>query len=95
MLHASVRALGELAGGPDQIHLAIKQALTAAGTLMMYASCPDYYDDVGLGHLTPEQEVEILDKLPAFDPLTARAQRDTVPSSSSFEPTPVQATIST
>jgi len=42
---------------------------------MMYASCPDYYDDVGRGHLTSELEKEVLEKLPAFDPLTARSQR--------------------
>jgi aminoglycoside 3-N-acetyltransferase len=76
MMHASVRAVGEVAGGPDQIHLAVKQVLTADGTLMMYASCPQYYDEVGRGHLKPEQEMEILEKLPAFDPLTARSQRD-------------------
>ena len=76
MLHASVKAVGEIAGGPDQIHLALKQALTAEGTLMMYASCAGYYDEVGRGHLTADQEKEILDKLPAFDPLTARSQRD-------------------
>jgi aminoglycoside 3-N-acetyltransferase len=76
MLHASVRAVGAVAGGPDQIHLALKDALTADGTLLMYAGCPDYYDDVGRGHLTAEQEQEILEKLPAFDPDTARAQRE-------------------
>ena len=43
---------------------------------MMYASCPAYYDEIGRGHLTADQEKEILDKLPAFDPLTARSQRD-------------------
>ena len=76
MLHASVRAVGEVAGGPDQIHLALKDALSAEGTLMMYASCPSYFDEVGRGHLTPDQERELLDKLPAFDPFTARAARD-------------------
>jgi aminoglycoside 3-N-acetyltransferase len=76
MLHASVRAVGEVAGGPDQIHLALKDALTAEGTLMMYASCPSYYDEVGRGNLTKEQEREVLEKLPAFDPQTARAARD-------------------
>ena len=76
MLHASVRAVGEVAGGPDQIHLALKQALTPEGTLMMYASCPSFYDEVGRGHLTPEQEREILEKLPAFDPFTARSDRE-------------------
>jgi aminoglycoside 3-N-acetyltransferase len=76
MLHASVRAVGEVAGGPDQIHLALKDALTAEGTLIMYASCPEYYDEVGRGHLDAERERQILEKLPPFDPLTARAQRE-------------------
>jgi aminoglycoside 3-N-acetyltransferase len=76
MLHASVRAVGEVAGGPDQIHLALKDALTGDGTLLMYASCPRYYDEIGRGHLTPQEERELLDKLPAFDPSTARADRE-------------------
>ena len=76
MAHASVRAVGEVAGGPDQIHLALKDAVTTDGTLMMYASCPDYYDEVARGHLTSDQERELIEKLPAFDPLTARAARD-------------------
>jgi aminoglycoside 3-N-acetyltransferase len=76
MLHASVRAVGEVAGGPDSIHLALKSALTAEGTLMMYAGCPRYYDEVGRGKLTAAQELEICDKLPPFDPLTARSDRD-------------------
>ena len=76
MVHASVRAVGKVAGGPDEIHLAIKDALTPNGTMLMYASCPEYVDEVGRGNLTAEQEAEILEKLPAFDPETARAARD-------------------
>jgi aminoglycoside 3-N-acetyltransferase len=76
ILHASVRAVGEVAGGPDQTHLALKSALTSEGTLMMYASCPRYYGEVGRGNLTIEQERDILEKLPLFDPLTARSDRD-------------------
>jgi aminoglycoside 3-N-acetyltransferase len=76
MLHASVRAVGEVAGGPDQIHLALKDALTPDGTLLMYASCPQYYDEVGRGNLSADQEREVLEKLPPFDPITARAARD-------------------
>ena len=76
MLHASVRAVGEVAGDPDAIHLALKSALTPEGTLMMYASCPRFYDEVGRGNLTMEQERELHEKLPAFDPLTARSDRD-------------------
>jgi aminoglycoside 3-N-acetyltransferase len=76
MLHASVRSVGEIAGGPDQIHLALKDALTDAGTLVMYASCPSYVDEVGRGNLTADQEREVLDRLPVFDALTARSQRE-------------------
>lgn len=76
MVHASVRAVGEVAGGPDQIHLALKDVLTDDGTLMMYASCPSYYDEVGRGNLSAGEEGEVLEKLPAFDALTARAARD-------------------
>ena len=76
LLHASVRAVGEIAGGSDQIHLALKSVLTSEGTLMMYASCPRYYDEVGRGNLTAEKEREIREKLPAFDPLTARSARE-------------------
>ena len=76
MVHASVRAVGPVAGGPDQIHLAIKDAIGTEGTLLMYASCPQYYDEVGRGTLAPELEAELRDELPPFDALTARSARD-------------------
>ena len=76
MVHASVRAIGPIAGGPDQIHLALKDALTESGTLMMYASAAEGYDDVGRDHLPPIVERAIIDKQPAFDAATVRAARD-------------------
>jgi aminoglycoside 3-N-acetyltransferase len=76
MVHASVRAVGPIAGGPDQIHLALKDAITGEGTLMMYAGCPDGYDDVGRGHLSPVEERWLIDKQPAFDASTAKAARN-------------------
>lgn len=76
MVHASVRALGDVAGGPDEIHLALKEAITGNGTLLMYAGCPRYYDEVGRGNLSPSQEEEVLEKLPPFDAETARSARD-------------------
>ena len=75
MAHASLRAIGEIAGGPDQIHLAIKDVISTDGTLFMYAGCPQYVDEVGRGNLSPEEEAEVLDKLPAFDAETARCDR--------------------
>src|SRR5512132_1582384 len=76
MVHASVRAVGETAGGPDAIHLALKDALTPDGTLLMYAGCPQYVDEVGRGNLSAAQEAEVLEKLPVFDATTARSARD-------------------
>jgi aminoglycoside 3-N-acetyltransferase len=76
MVHASLRAIGDVAGGPDQVHLAIKDVITDRGTMLMYASCPAYVDEVGRGNLTPEQEAEILATLPPFEPHTARSARD-------------------
>ena len=76
MVHASVRAVGPIAGGPDQIPLALKDALTDGGTLVMYAGCPPGYDDVGRGHLRPLEERHVIDKQPPFDAATVRAARD-------------------
>src|SRR4249919_2248611 len=76
MVHASLRAIGEVAGGSDQVHLAIKDVVTDRGTMFMYASCPAYVDEVGRGDLTPDQEAEVIETLPAFDPHTARSARD-------------------
>ena len=76
MLHASIRAIGSVAGGPDQIHLALKDALTADGTLLMYASCPEHYDEVGRGNLAAVEEADLLASLPSFDAHTARCARD-------------------
>jgi len=45
---------------------------------MMYLGCPDYYDNVGRGELTAEQEREILEKHPPFDPLTTRSARSQI-----------------
>ena len=77
MVHASVRAVGKVYGGPDEIHLAIQDAIgPPAGTMMMVAGCPEGVDDVGRGVLSPDGEAEVLDKQPAFDAKTARANRD-------------------
>jgi aminoglycoside 3-N-acetyltransferase len=76
MVHASVRAVGRVAGGPDQIHLALKDAVGESGSILMYASCPDGYDEVGRDCHPPETEAELLAKLPPFDARTARSQRD-------------------
>lgn len=76
MVHASIRAVGPIAGGPDQIHLALKDAVGDTGSLLMYASCPDHYDEVGRGTLPADVEAALIAHLPPFDAPTARSQRD-------------------
>lgn len=76
MMHASVRAIGPVIGGVDEIHLAVLDAIAPGGTAMMYVGCPDGFDDVGRGVLSPEEESAILADQPAFDFQHARAARD-------------------
>jgi aminoglycoside 3-N-acetyltransferase len=75
MLHASVRAIGECAGGPDDIHVALRQAVGPTGTIVMYTSAPWAYGLIGRGLLAREAEDELLRKLPPYDPLTTRSAR--------------------
>jgi len=41
MLHASIKAIGELVGGPDIVIKAIMDIIGKAGTLMMYVAWED------------------------------------------------------
>jgi aminoglycoside 3-N-acetyltransferase len=76
MLHASIRAVGRVHGGPDQIHLAVEQAISPSGTLLMYVGCQHGFDDVGRGWLSKAEEAAILEHQPAFSFRHARASRD-------------------
>lgn len=76
MVHASLRAVGEILGGPDELIGALLDAVGSTGTVMMYVGCQMPFDDLGRGIFTKEQEAFIFENCPAFDPLTARASRD-------------------
>ena len=76
MIHASVRAVGAVHGGPDEIHCAVEDAVGPGGTVMMFVGCQDGFDDVGRGVYSAAQEAETLAHQPPFDPQSARAQRD-------------------
>lgn len=76
MMHASVRAIGPVIGGVDEIHLAVQDAIAPGGTAMMYVGCQDGFDEIGRGILSPEDESAILADQPPFDFQHARAARD-------------------
>lgn len=75
MVHASLRAIGPMLGGPDDIIEAIMEATAPSGTMMMYAGCNSPFDDIGRGTFSEEEEAFIRANCPPFDATTARASR--------------------
>ncbi len=76
MVHASMRAVGAILGGPDVLIDAILDAVGTTGTMMVYSGCEAPFDDVGRGVFSLEDEQFLLEHCPAFDPDTSRASRD-------------------
>lgn len=74
MLHASVRAVGKVMGGPNVILQALHDGLGAEGTLMMYAGWEDIPDFVL--DLPAELRQVYYDEHPPFDPAVSRAVRE-------------------
>lgn len=73
MLHASVKAVGWVVGGPDQVLEALLEVLGPQGTLMMAISCE--HGTVEMGEWSEEKQRAYLDEAPAFDPARSRACR--------------------
>jgi len=74
MIHASVKAVGRIMGGPNVIVEALLDALTPAGTLMMYVGWEDIPDFVlNLPHAVQQ---EYYAEHPPFDPHVASAVRE-------------------
>lgn len=75
MLHVSLRAVGKILGGPDEIHQAIMNLIAPHGTLMMYVGCEPEFEMIRTKHTMPGDEY-VLEHCPPFDPATARARHD-------------------
>lgn len=73
IIHASLRAVGPVLGGPVALLDALLEATAPGGTLTMYLACPSPWDDIGCGKLPPEEEALARAHLPAFEPATTRA----------------------
>jgi aminoglycoside N3'-acetyltransferase len=69
MVHASLRAVGPVAGGPDAVLAAILAAIGPAGTLMAYVSWDrsPYEETLGGNRLSPVAKRD----WPVFDPATS------------------------
>ena len=77
MLHASVKAIGWIVGGPDVVIQALLEVLGKKGTLMMYVGWED--SPWGAPHkfaeLPEEWRRAYLEEFPPFDSATSRANR--------------------
>ena len=73
MLHASVKAIGWIVGGPDIVIQAILDVLGSEGTLMMYVGWEDSPYD--LAKWPEDWQRAYLEECPPFDPATSRACR--------------------
>jgi aminoglycoside 3-N-acetyltransferase len=76
MVHASLRSVGDIVGGPDVLISALLETIGREGTMMVYVGCQLPFDDIGRGIYIPEEEAFILEHCPAFEPDKARASRD-------------------
>jgi aminoglycoside 3-N-acetyltransferase len=74
MLHASVKSVGWIVGGPDVILHALREVLTPAGTLMMYVGWADGTQD--MDEWPTEKQRAYREECPAFDPATSRAVKE-------------------
>ena len=71
MLHASVGAIGWIAGGPSEVLGGVLDAIGADGTLMMYVGWEGSPYDLLVG--APQVPPAILALWPPYDPATSRA----------------------
>ena len=74
MLHASVKAVGWIVGGPDMVLRAILDVLGSTGTLMMYVKCEEPLNEID--EWPEEWQKAYLEECPPFDPSRTRAFRE-------------------
>jgi aminoglycoside 3-N-acetyltransferase len=68
LIHAALRSVGPILGGPDVLIAAIGDVIGPGGTLLAY--CDWQFEDEVLGH------PELRDQIPPFDPARSRSIRD-------------------
>jgi aminoglycoside 3-N-acetyltransferase len=68
LVHAALRKVGPILGGPDTLIAALRDAVGPQGTVLAYADWQGEDDIVDV--------LQLRDDIPAFDPLRSRAIRD-------------------
>jgi aminoglycoside 3-N-acetyltransferase len=79
LVHAGLRSVGRILGGPDALIGAIRDVLGPDGTVLGYTDWQGEDDDAdvfGRHAGTGLPDPSLRDEIPPFDPLTSRATRD-------------------
>ncbi|MGK9168282.1 aminoglycoside 3-N-acetyltransferase [Inquilinus limosus] len=73
MVHAGLRSVGRILGGPDALIDALQDAIGPGGTILVYTDWSDDYHDL----LDEDGTIpaELRDDIPPFDPASSRARR--------------------
>lgn len=75
MVHSSMRAVGPILGGPNQMIEALLDVVGSAGTVMMYVD----WEDGAQSYTRTDRETppspKLMEAWPPFDPMKARADR--------------------
>jgi aminoglycoside 3-N-acetyltransferase len=75
MVHASIRAVGQVLGGPDVVIRALLDVVGTAGTIVMYVDWEDAVQRLTRDDVSEQLEARWLEEFPPFDPKTSRARR--------------------
>ena len=76
MVHASMKSVGVIMGGYDQLIAAMLEVLGVHGTMMMYIGCDPVFEVIGRGKVTEEEEQFVFEHCPPFDFHKNRARQD-------------------
>jgi aminoglycoside 3-N-acetyltransferase len=75
MVHASLRSVGVILGGPDALIDALLTAVGPNGTIMAYTDWQDGVQHITRCDAADRVDTDLLDELPPFCPATSRARR--------------------
>ena len=75
MVHSSMKAVGRILGGPNEMIEALIAAVGSAGTVMMYVDWEDGAQSLTRTDRERTLPERLLEAWPAFDPAKARADR--------------------
>lgn len=76
MVHASLRSVGPILGGPDVLIQAMLEATSPGGTIMAYTDWQDAVQELTRSDAEELVSQVDLEELPAFNPGSSRARRD-------------------